>query len=298
EDSTVTDLFTVDHSGYFTATQGSIVHTTPSSTVFNLVAAAAQSANIFNILDSALSNLLNVQSDGKLQLIAGGAINEFSTDGLLAGNSDLAVPTEKAVKTYVDANSGGSGVPTGSILAYGSTTAPTGFLKCDGAAVSRATYAALFAIIGTTFGPGDGSTTFNVPDLNARSPMGAGAETGLTTRTIGNKLGAETNTHNHSGGAHTHTIPDHNHGAGTLYALIYDDGAGSLYSKTTTDLFSADRKSRITAQVAADSEGATDILGNTASKTGLSTNQGSGTTGNASPTIVHPVQVVQYIIKT
>jgi microcystin-dependent protein len=58
-------------------------------------------------------------------------------------------------------------VPPGTIVGYGFTTAPTGYLLCDGAAVSRTTYSALYSIIGTTYGVGDGSTTFNVPSLSA-----------------------------------------------------------------------------------------------------------------------------------
>lgn len=61
--------------------------------------------------------------------------------------------------------SAASVVPTGSVIAYGATTAPSGWLLANGAAVSRTTYATLFSIIGTSFGTGDGSTTFNVPDL-------------------------------------------------------------------------------------------------------------------------------------
>ena len=57
------------------------------------------------------------------------------------------------------------GVPTGAVFYFAANTAPTGFLKANGAAVSRTTYAALFAITGTTYGAGDGTTTFNVPDL-------------------------------------------------------------------------------------------------------------------------------------
>ena len=57
------------------------------------------------------------------------------------------------------------GVPIGAVFHFAASTAPTGFLKANGAAVSRTTYAALFAITGTTYGVGDGSTTFNVPDL-------------------------------------------------------------------------------------------------------------------------------------
>jgi microcystin-dependent protein len=57
------------------------------------------------------------------------------------------------------------GIPTGTITPWSQASAPTGFLECDGAAVSRSTYAALFAVISTTYGAGDGSTTFNLPDL-------------------------------------------------------------------------------------------------------------------------------------
>jgi microcystin-dependent protein len=57
------------------------------------------------------------------------------------------------------------GIPTGTITPWSQATPPSGFLECDGSAVSRSTYAALFAIISDTYGAGDGSTTFNVPDL-------------------------------------------------------------------------------------------------------------------------------------
>lgn len=64
--------------------------------------------------------------------------------------------------------------PIGSIIPFGGTTAPSGFLLCQGQAVSRTTYAELFAVIGTSFGSGDGSTTFNVPDLRGEFIRGAG----------------------------------------------------------------------------------------------------------------------------
>ena len=64
--------------------------------------------------------------------------------------------------------------PIGSIISYGGTTAPVGFLLCQGQAVSRTTYAELFAVIGTSFGSGDGSTTFNVPDLREATTKGVG----------------------------------------------------------------------------------------------------------------------------
>jgi len=66
----------------------------------------------------------------------------------------------------------GGGNPAGTVIFYAANAAPTGFLKANGAAVSRSTYADLFDAIGTTFGVGDGSTTFNVPDLRGYFPRG------------------------------------------------------------------------------------------------------------------------------
>jgi len=57
------------------------------------------------------------------------------------------------------------GNPTGAVLMWTTNSAPTGYLLCDGTAVSRTTYAGLFAVTGTTYGVGDGSTTFNLPNL-------------------------------------------------------------------------------------------------------------------------------------
>lgn len=82
---------------------------------------------------------------------------------LVAGNSD-------------------NGVPTGTILPYGGSTAPNGFLLCDGSAVSRTTYAALYAVIGDAYGAGDGNSTFNLPNLDflLKGIKGNGMTLGLT----------------------------------------------------------------------------------------------------------------------
>ena len=69
--------------------------------------------------------------------------------------------------------------------------APALWLACTGQAVSRSTYSALFAAVGTAYGSGDGTTTFNVPDLQGRAPVGVGTGAGLTARTIGTKWGVE-----------------------------------------------------------------------------------------------------------
>lgn len=82
-------------------------------------------------------------------------------------------------------------IPTGLITPFGGPSAPDGFLLCDGAAVSRTTYADLFAVIGESYGAGDGSNTFNLPDLQGRVPVGL--DTGQTEfntlgKTGGHKL--------------------------------------------------------------------------------------------------------------
>lgn len=75
-------------------------------------------------------------------------------------------------------NSGGGAiVPIGTVLDFAGSNAPTNYLLCDGQAVSRTEYAELFAVIGTTWGSGDGSTTFNVPNSQGRVSMGVGTNT-------------------------------------------------------------------------------------------------------------------------
>lgn len=89
----------------------------------------------------------------------------------------------------------GGVIPAGSVVDWAGTSAPGGWLACDGSAVSRSTYAALFSAIGTTWGVGDGSTTFNLPDLRGRATIGSGTGSGLTARTVGTQnIGAETHT--------------------------------------------------------------------------------------------------------
>lgn len=79
------------------------------------------------------------------------------------------------------------GIPTATVVPWSDSSIPSGFLECDGTAVSRTTYAALFAIIGTTYGSGDGSTTFNVPDLQDNVVIGKSP-----SKTIGSTGGANT----------------------------------------------------------------------------------------------------------
>ena len=102
-------------------------------------------------------------------------------------------------------------VPTGSVHLMASTTAPSGYLKCNGAAVSRTTYADLFAEIGTAFGAGDGSSTFNVPDLRGEFVRGWDDARGIDSgRNFGTAQSDQNKQHNHSATS-TVTDPGHNH---------------------------------------------------------------------------------------
>ena len=108
------------------------------------------------------------------------------------------------------------GVNTGIIVPWSDSTLPSGFLACDGAAVSRTTYAALFSVVGTNYGVGDGSSTFNVPDLTDRTCLGkspgkAQFSTGgaNTVTTTGNVSGSSGNTT-----LSTAQLPSHTHPSG------------------------------------------------------------------------------------
>lgn len=99
----------------------------------------------------------------------------------------------------------------GTISLFSLDTPPRGWLECNGAAVSRTTYNNLFAVIGTTYGAGDGSTTFNLPDMQDRFPVGKGT----TFSSIGGTGGAVNHTHSVSLSGSTDSESGHTHGAGT-----------------------------------------------------------------------------------
>lgn len=131
-------------------------------------------------------------------------------------------------------------MPTGAILDFAGSVAPSGFLLCDGSAVSRTTYAALFAVLSTTFGTGDGSTTFNVPDCRSRTSIGAGQGTGLSNRVLAATGGEENHAlsvgelaaHNHTGTVsnHTHSATD----AGSHSHSVYGTATGLTSGPNTS----------------------------------------------------------------
>jgi len=136
--------------------------------------------------------------------------------------------------SWVSSAPGGS--PAGSITMYGGSSAPSGWFLANGSAVSRVTYSSLFAVIGTTYGAGDGSTTFNLPDLKGR--VAVGNDAGQTEFDV---LGE-------TGGEKTHTLtvgemPTHNHivdyygsgcGGGTGTAISLSSGGGCARNSSTS----------------------------------------------------------------
>ena len=109
--------------------------------------------------------------------------------------------------------------PTGSVIAFAGASAPTGWLMCNGDAVSRTTYAALFSTLGSTYGAGDGSTTFNLPDLRGEFVRGLDGGRGVDSgRTLGSAQSGQNASHSHTGsaasaGAHSHTASSSSSGS-------------------------------------------------------------------------------------
>ena len=175
------------------------------------------------------------------------------------------------------------GLPCGAIIPWAGSVAPANYLLCDGSAVSRTTYASLFGLVGTTYGAGDGSTTFNVPDLRGRIPVG---KNGGSFGTLGSTGGVESVTLTEAQmPSHTHIQNSHNHshrqwifnGAG---ASGYHYGFGYSTGGAPNDSGAASGSGEVQ-------------YGNFAT---TATNQNAG--GGQSHTNLQPYQVVNYIIKT
>jgi len=171
------------------------------------------------------------------------------------------------------------GIPTATIVPWSSASVPSGFLECDGAAVSRTTYADLFAIVGTTYGTGDGSTTFNVPDLQdnvavGKSPGKALASTGgantVAVTASGNVGGSTANASLSSPQLASHSHP----GGGTRAPSPNLGGPqNNFFSPTGT--------------------------GSTGSGGGHSHNMSANFSGNTeNPSVLQPYLTIIYIIKT
>ena len=136
-------------------------------------------------------------------------------------------------------------VPTGSVHLMATTTVPSEYLKCNGAAVSRSTFSALFAIIGTTWGAGDGSSTFNVPDLRGEFVRGWDDGKGTdSSRNFASFQHSNNGAHSHTTNATTTISPaNHNHAFPGDDQFAFADGVGG-WTNRTTGSFNYDAKSQ------------------------------------------------------
>jgi len=190
------------------------------------------------------------------------------------------------------------GIPTATIVPWSSSSIPTGFLECNGAAVSRSTYSALFAIVSTTYGAGNGSSTFNVPNLAdnvaiGKSPGKALASTGgANTTPVAPAGNVSTNVSGNVGGStanaslSTAQLASHSH---TFYAVAAFSGGNN-----------APRRD-------ADQSRANHTGGNAGSGSGHSHNMSANFSGSGSssfsgttvnPAILQPYLALIYVIKT
>lgn len=225
--------------------------------------------------------------------------------------------------SWINLTSGGTGgVPSGTVMAYTGTSAPAGWAFCDGSAISRTTYSDLFTTIGTTYGVGNGSTTFNVPDLRGRTifgtdNMGGSAASRLTTtggisanNTVGATGGSQTITittsnlpsHSHtftgssvtsSSNTHSHTYNDayyaENFSGGVGGNSRYGIGASSDYDNN----FYWRTSSNTHSQSISDISTGSDTHSHTVTAAGTVGNTGSGTAITTLP----PAIILNYIIK-
>ena len=188
----------------------------------------------------------------------GTGVSTLTDKGMLYGQGTSAVLATAVGTEGQLLRAGSSGVPAfstvnavnpaGAIIMYGAASAPTGYLKCDGSNVSRSTYADLFTAIGTTYGIGDGSLTFGIPNLESRFPIGYdGGSSYALAGTGGAITDTPTLSGTNAGTAITEAqMPSHTHdswgsgwptgtwtgGTGTTQSSV-TQGSGSLVSTST-----------------------------------------------------------------
>lgn len=159
---------------------------------------------------------LTISSTGAFKLNNDTAtFNKFLDEDNMSSNDASALASQQSIKAYVDQQVA-AGIPTGTIVDFGGTSAPNGWLLCNGGVVSQSTYADLFAVIGTAFNTGgEGSTTFRLPDFRGR--VSAGVDDANVNRLNSTYFGNDATSVGNAGGSDRHTLttnqmPSHSHG--------------------------------------------------------------------------------------
>ena len=210
--------------------------------------------------------------------------------------------------TWVVEAGGVPGLPSGMISPFAGSTAPSGWLLSDGAAVSRTTYADLFTAIGTAYGVGNGSTTFNLPDLRGRvvaalDNMGGTDASRLDlANTLGTTAGTQTHTlttaempvHTHVQDYHNHTQNSHNH-TQNAHSHAFASSLKGTYNGVNQDVNYAGGGNYLSNQNNTSNATPTNIAATATNIATTATNQNAGSGGahnNMQPTIL-----MNYIIK-
>jgi microcystin-dependent protein len=199
-----------------------------------VVNAAARSAAVFNAGPIGPTGATGpswtasvLDADGSLLTRVAGVVAPVTRAALAADPAFAAVIT-----------------PTGCMMMYAAASAPSGWLFCNGSLVSRTTYATLFGVIGETYGAGDGSSTFAIPDMRGRTPIGVGAGTALTNRVLAVMVGEEAHTltssesgvpaHSHANTAVTAATSHGHTGSSADTEAAHTHGAGSFVARRSS----------------------------------------------------------------
>jgi len=241
-------------------------------------------------------NLLDGSTSGSVvngkAVIYSGAGDVAATTLTLGGTAITATGTElnyvdgvtSNIQTQLDTISGTT-LPAGSLLPYAGSSAPSGFVLCYGQELNRTTYATLFGVIGTTYGTGDGSTTFNVPDLRGRAVAGQDDMGGSSAdRLTGQSGGVDGDTLGATGGAETHTLSGAESGT-------------SAHSHTLTGgIYSSDLASGGPTAVSLSNNATSPSYRETVDNFAVSTS--SAAAASSAHNNVQPTIILNYIIKT